>query len=635
MDEPITDDELTRRLPALLAAVSRIEKPDDQALREAVIASGLPYDDDPDVVMLVRSWVPIYAFPCALVSEKAAFERKLRSAVSRAVGRTSGGDKHWDVGSYAVTLKIRGDVVALAFDPQLSIARLASAAADWLDGVDAGEWLVAYDIRDEDDRAPSPLHLPRPAADYLGATLGSRADQPLGISLFMEPGVRTSGSRATSDDARFDEILALLTERLGAPMKPGWWTSHSRSFAIRRMRSGTRSISFTEAASGKITTAVGHVVDAPTTPDPIPAEGIAFAARLAAFRAQPVDDVITALRAEGALDDQEPQRFHGLVRVFDPHGRPIQIFTIDGRFARASVQLAPAPTSYAEPDANAKVIAETLDETFGPQLGEAATRRWRHGPISVQFGGRSSDPDFPRTQLVIGEDLLGHHEAGRWLTESEPAPDIRLHDAWHGRCFGAAISADAVPAVNPGMPVWRVDERLLWLENDRLMSAGAGQWPAWAPALAGGGTMEPPTIESLSRFVEIVAGWRWPSVEDVWSALVDLGWATPDPDTLVQESEFHATLRLRRPAGRYLAMQLHDGRVETWMVEVAIDDDRAALTPVLESLREILAPYSDPGAPGRAQYTVGRTAIQLDEVGWARGGGTVILHADRHLPARH
>ena len=634
MEERSAEADLARRLPALIAAVAEIDRPGDEALRETLAASGLPFEPAPYALLPVRSWAHKVSFPFVAEQETAAFERKLRSAVSRAVGRTSGSDKHWDAGCYAVVLDVDDDAVEVAFSPQLSVPRLAAAAGAWLDGMDAREWLVTYDLRAADEHAPSALHLPTPPADFVGAKLHSRDDEPLNVHFFMEAGPRVPGSTAKDDDGRYEEILALLSERLGETAKPGWWNAGVRTFSIRRMRSYTRDITFSESAPGKARSARGRVVDAPATPEPVPAEAVALLQRFAAFRAQPIDDVIAALQAEGLLGAQEPERFRDRVRVFDPVGRSIELTTVDGRLAKASVEAATAPVDYSTPNKNDELIRAALEAAFGPQLGSGTTTRWEHGPMIVQYDGRGTDRDFPRTRLAIGEDRTAAYDVGSWLTEGATPPEVPLRDAWHGRCFGAAVSGGSVPPVAAGMPVWRVDERLLWLDADRVCSAGAGQWPEWAPSLGGGGTLEPPAAESLARFVEIVAGWRWPSVDEVWAALVELGWATDDPDTLTQSSESQVKISFQRPAGRYLSLQLFEGRVETWFTEIAVSDDDEALASIFESVQQLLAPYRDENAPGGARHTVGQTAITLDRVQWMRGGGTVSLSANKHLPVR-
>ncbi|MFT4135399.1 hypothetical protein [Microbacterium sp.] len=634
MEDRPTETDLARRLPALIAAVAEIERPGEHALRATVIASGLPIQPDPDQGRASRSGRQRFDFPFIVERESTAFERTLRAAVSRTVGRASGSDKHWDAGSYAVVLTVFTDAVEVTFTPQLSVTRLVAAAADWLGGMDARAWLVAYDIRAADDAAPSVLHLPAPKVDFLRAKLHSRDAEPLHVQLYMGPGPRVPGSTAKDDDSRYDEILALLTARLGETPTPGWWRSGLRTFKIARMRTYTRTVTFSETAPGKVRSALGRVVDAPRTPEPVPAEAVALLKRFAAFRAQPIDDVIAALQAEGVLSTQEPEQLRGLVRVCDPAGRAIALGTVDGRFARASVEAATAPIGYSGEDKNEPLIRAALQEAFGPQLGESTTRRWEHGPMIVQYDGRGTDHDFPRTRLAIGEDRTAVYDVGRWLTDGVALPDIPLRDAWHARCFGAAISGGSVPAMAAGMPVWRVDERLLWLDADRVRSAGPGQWPEWAPSLGGGGTLETPTSESLARFVEVVSGWRWPSVGEVWAELVDLGWATNDPDTVTQSSPAQVRISLRRPAGRYLALQLVDGQVEAWFVELAVKDQNEQLIPIYESMQQLLEPYLDEHAPGAAHYTVGQTAITLDRVRWGRGGGTVSLAANKHLSVR-
>ena len=88
-----------------------------------------------------------------------------------------------------------------------------------------------------------------------------------------------------------------------------------------------------------------------------------------------------------------------------------------------------------------------------------------------------------------------------------------------------------------GQPVWRVDDRLLWLQEDQLVGADAGSWPAWATGMPPGGVSLPASPAELAGYLDAVAGWRDVHLGGAIASLVDLGWASNDPDSVTQPSE--------------------------------------------------------------------------------------------------
>ncbi len=201
---------------------------------------------------------------------------------------------------------------------------------------------------------------------------------------------------------------------------------------------------------------------------------------------------------------------------------------------------------------------------------------------------------FERHRVRLGEDTKEAVAAAReWLLREEPFGDISIGDHWRARCLGARLSAEVVPALRAGQPVWRVDDRVLWFQNDQLASAamdtavGTCAWPGWVAEMPPGGTATPVQPDELAEFLDGMITWR--TLGDATATLIDLGWTTADPDTVSQSSDNVAVVRLLRPAGAALRLTLHDGASQRWDLDLLNSADSAFIAVIEQRVRAVLA----------------------------------------------
>ena len=145
-------------------------------------------------------------------------------------------------------------------------------------------------------------------------------------------------------------------------------------------------------------------------------------------------------------------------------------------------------------------------------------------------------------------------------------------------CVGAALSAKVVPAVTAGQPVWRVDDRLLWLQEDQLVGADAGSWPAWATGMPPGGVSIPASPAELAEYLDAVAGWRDVNLDGAIATLSTLAGraTTPTRSPSPVKPRHHSPAlprRIRCPNDS--ARQQHP----LWTIELAKSKDPNIVTP--------------------------------------------------------
>lgn len=239
-DAAIPAAHLATAIPALLDDLWTRETRDPAAIADALRAAGLPVDDD--AVAARRPYLRFAFSDAGTDAGAAAFERRLRTAVTKRVGKPSGSDKHWHLGGLSAALVVGRRGVTLNLSPEYSATELRDAAADWLQGADAAAWAVRHGYLDDRaalEKAAEPRHFtPSAARVYLDSSPGPRA------SFFLPPGIRPPGTKPADDDTRFDAVLQYLAEALGPSTREGRWEREGRAFGIRRMRSRTRSVEF-------------------------------------------------------------------------------------------------------------------------------------------------------------------------------------------------------------------------------------------------------------------------------------------------------------------------------------------------------------------------------------------------------
>lgn len=232
MSDAYRPEDLLARIPDYLERVSSLKSRDVDSLADAARAAGLdPFDGrrglSPDHIHQ-RLQLPIEG------ETDPTFERRLRTAVTRRLGKPSGTDKHWDVGLHEATVLVRASV-SVILHPAYSLEELRAAALEWLDGAEWSAWL------DEQGYARS-----EGAGPTLSRASVHERDDRRSVTLFLEAGARVRDSKPADDDESFALTLGYLGDALGESVTSGVWVRGRRSFSIRRMRSHTRSVAFTE-----------------------------------------------------------------------------------------------------------------------------------------------------------------------------------------------------------------------------------------------------------------------------------------------------------------------------------------------------------------------------------------------------
>ncbi|MFT3887630.1 MAG: hypothetical protein QM713_05635 [Arachnia sp.] len=578
---PHTADELVTLIPRFLAGLDRHELADPAAVLAEAVAAGLR--PEPEEEPSDRLEFPIGD------EDKEALLRRLRPAVTRAIGKPSGGAKVWFQGPYEVHLGGYRDSVELWLRPQYSVLRLRQVAAAWLVGAESREWLVGSGFVAPDAEPDVDGKWPRFAGSPVQPFVRTDGYSPVSVSFFMDPGVHPPGKPAAGDDERYAETLAFFAEELGDQAAPGCWIRGSRSFSFTHMRSRSRSIDFVEAPPGQVTIR-GQRVDVPSTPDPDPAEATALLAQLARQRGALRDDALTALTKAGVIGSGAPESWPGGITLTTPRGVPARVRLIDNRVANAAVRLCRTAQ-------NPRLPEESMTGAFGEPAMAGSYRQWSVGSMSAWYGGDAGPAGFQFRLILLEDDVRGPLDAIRkWLVDGEFLPPLRLADSWQGRVLGAAISAEVVPASAPGEPLWRVDDRLAWLSRDQVLIADRSSWPDWATWEIPGLRTVPPSRSSVGSFVAATKRWAATTFDALWQDLVAIGWATRDPDTVVwrtsdEKPEAYVTLRLTAAVNAMLyATVADDGTVSSWRMTVVrstdgrlVDETAALVRAALEA----------------------------------------------------
>lgn len=258
-------DDLMTSLPALLGEVQREQTMTQEQLRaelanlglhKTVYDDGLPEDDEVDEHLWVRAQL-------AGVDDEAAAERRLRTAISRKAGKTVGSDKHWDLGPFKVTARVRsGGEFELWFVSTYSLRVLRDAAKDFLNGADGMTWLLKHGLIDAGTDQNERGFWPKPAWVSQNPTAQVLPDGSASASLFFPAARRPPGVTAKTDDDAYAATLTYLEEALGerddpSPNRTPVWSRGGRRFTFYRMRSSSRSARF-----GRIGSEEPHVGEA-------------------------------------------------------------------------------------------------------------------------------------------------------------------------------------------------------------------------------------------------------------------------------------------------------------------------------------------------------------------------------------
>jgi len=243
--EPASAQDLVGAMSGFMNRLALLEIPDMDDVVAAAQAAGLAVDEVRDTRLYVGG----------VGDDAAKLKRQLTVAITKALGKPSGGGKHWFAGPWEVHVSVVRRIEVL-LRPRYSLARLRRAAAAWLGGADLRPWLVDSGFvpadAEPDERGMWPAE--KMFGPVSVAFVHTRATgDPVHVMMSMEAGVRPPGDMSVSDDERYAATLGYLAEALGAPAEGGyWWCRGSRSFCFKRMRSSSRSITFDEAEPGMV-----------------------------------------------------------------------------------------------------------------------------------------------------------------------------------------------------------------------------------------------------------------------------------------------------------------------------------------------------------------------------------------------
>ena len=229
-NENYTPEKILQYLPVLLTHLGSIQAHDNDAIVSVVSKSDLS-----PAPHMRKPWTELQKYPTLRFESSEllddTFERKLRSLITRELGKPASTAKTWNVGSYEIDINVRPTKVLVHLHPHYSIQQLRGAAADFLQGTDIEAWLAAHNFLDTTyPGKPSVHRLP-----------GGRVS----INLFMAATVKPHGTKPASDDENLHNTYLFLEELLGVADTPGRWVNGSRVFEFKRMRSRSRSIMFT------------------------------------------------------------------------------------------------------------------------------------------------------------------------------------------------------------------------------------------------------------------------------------------------------------------------------------------------------------------------------------------------------
>mgnify|MGYP003418971795 FL=1 len=255
MGTEYTAEDLLERVPLFVEGISRLQTRDHDAL--VVLRDEVGLESFERFATPGQRRVPTPAalprFDFAVQGDAdPGLERKLRSAVTRRVGKPAGTAKHWDAGRFEVGITcIRR--VGMTLIPVFSVEEVRIAAQLWLSGMAFDEWLTAAGIDTPEGitAGPRPGSNTRITASPARAYVRTPHDRPASASLNMAAMRRVTGTRPANDEESFGNILQFLIDELGDPTIPSHladirerWVSGTREFAITSGRAGARTVDF-------------------------------------------------------------------------------------------------------------------------------------------------------------------------------------------------------------------------------------------------------------------------------------------------------------------------------------------------------------------------------------------------------
>lgn len=249
--------ELCERVPVFVEGVSQLHTRDPGALAQLLEAVGLVSEERFGTRDVDRRPDALRRYKFLLAEESdVGFERRLRGAVTRKVGKPAGVAKHWDAGRFEIGLNYRSSV-SLTLLPRYSLEELRVAAGLWLEGAEFNDWLLEAGLDTVEGIAggPRPGTPVRTGATPARASIHTSPDKPSILSLLLEPMRRVPGTRPKDDEENYAATLEFLTARLGEPSHPSRpadartrWVVASREFSVKRLRTYSRYAEFRQDA---------------------------------------------------------------------------------------------------------------------------------------------------------------------------------------------------------------------------------------------------------------------------------------------------------------------------------------------------------------------------------------------------
>lgn len=240
MAHAYSGDELASRLPAALARLSEVATFDIERMRAIALEEGLehlprPRVDDQRSLRLQHS------------EDAAGLSRKLRAAISKAIGKPTGTDKAYSSGPFIFEVRV-DDVVIVSSRPQRSLESIGAAAVAWMTGTPFPEW--------SDAAGNGIMH---PTERLIRAPRVTERPGRLSFEVDLASGLHPAGAVVNDLPQRRAALAAYFSSLVGEPETPPYiterkaWLRGPRQLMLAGYRSGgNHSLTFIHDDSGAV-----------------------------------------------------------------------------------------------------------------------------------------------------------------------------------------------------------------------------------------------------------------------------------------------------------------------------------------------------------------------------------------------